>query len=285
MTLNTPKTNPNYWNEIDEMEEHIKNGTQPDLSSELKSLRIKNAIIDLTKPIKAPPMLISGGVDHDNEIIPVMTEGNFSAIVGLSKSRKSFFKTAIISTYMGGEFGELQGHRRTDKYIIDVDTEQSRYHCQRMFKRTELMAGYYPKYIPVSLREYEPKDRLEILADIVEVYKGNIGLISIDGYADLIDNFNDINQSTKVINALMKWTTRESCHITGVIHLNPSKENAKPQGHLGSFVLRKCETVITVEKDRALSKVKCSYSRNGDFNDFDFSIKKGLPISQEAVPY
>jgi hypothetical protein len=278
--MNTPSTNPNYWAEIDFIEDNIKNNKSGVMSKESKSERIQNAIVDLTKPIKKPPMIISGGIDMYGEEIPVMTEGNFSAICGVSKSRKSFFKSAIMATYTGAEFGQFKGHRKIDKYIIDVDTEQSKYHCQRVFKRNEQMAGYYAKYIPVSLREYEPKDRLQILYDIVELYSGNIGLISIDGYADLIEDFNNIDQSNEVINAMMKWTTQEKCHITGIIHLNPGMNNKKPQGHLGSFILRKCESVIYVEKDETNlnnSIVNCTYSRNIPFSDFSFEINNGLP--------
>ena len=281
--LNSPSTNPHYWDELDtnlEVLKDINNNTSGKLSQQEKTDRINNSIVDLTIPIKKPPMVISGGLDMYGEEIPVMTEGNFSAICGVSKSRKSFFKSALMATYTGAEFGKFQGHRKTNKYIIDVDTEQSKYHCQRVFKRNELMAGYYSMYVPVSLREYEPKDRLEILYDIIELYKGNIGLISIDGYADLIEDFNNIDQSNKVINAMMKWTTEKNCHITGIIHLNPSLNNRKPQGHLGSFILRKCESVIFVEKDETdinKSNVNCTYSRNIPFDDLSFKIDNGLP--------
>ena len=64
--MNSPKTNPNYWKEINEIEDDIKNNRvciEKEMSNELKAVRIKNSIVDLTKPIKAPPMIISGGQD------------------------------------------------------------------------------------------------------------------------------------------------------------------------------------------------------------------------------
>lgn len=269
----TPSTNPNYW------DDQPKESPKVNLNS--VSL-LDECILDRKVKIDDPPILISCGFDWGNKYRPIMTEGNISAITGLSKSKKSFLKSALIASYIGGvDFGEMRGHRMTKKYVLDFDTEQSPSDALRVFNRTETMGGEYDNYISICLRGKSTLEMLQIIESAIKRYHGQIGLISIDGFADLVDNFNDLERSSQIVSKLMKWSTEQNCHITGIIHLNPSKDQVKPQGHLGSFVLRKCETVIHVEadeRDPLTSNVTCLLSRRGDFDDFKFRIEKDIPI-------
>ena len=245
------------------------------------SNQLENSIINLREKIQEAPMCISIGQDYFGNPAPVMTMGNISCLTGLGKSKKTFFKSAVVSAYMGSEWHHIIGHRSTDKYIIDIDTEQSRFHCQKVFRRTEKMAGIYKNYIPMSLREYEPQQRLQIIEAAIEKFKGNIGLIVIDGFADLLNDFNNLEESNLLVNKLMKWSTEQNCHITGILHLNPSQSNRKAMGHIGSMVIRKAETVFQIianDLEPRVSKVLCDFSRNVAFDEFNFRISdQGLP--------
>lgn len=236
-------------------------------------------LVDLSQPLPKPPVAISMGHSAWG-YLPFGSYGDYSCIVGQSKSRKTFFKSAVLAGYIGNQsqyyFPLIQGHDSRDKYVIDIDTEQSSYHSQRAFKRVERMVGgSIPQYRTFSLRTLETKQRREFIEWLVyeSSYKDKIGLISIDGYADLIEDFNSLEQSTDLTQKLLKWSGEAHCHITGVLHLNYG--SSKPVGHIGSAVLKKAETVIYVGQDdnmKGQSIVSCEYSRNIPFDEFRFEI-------------
>lgn len=245
--------------------------------------------IDLNKSIEHPPVAIGMGeytYQGNHYPIPFGSYGDISCIVGASKSKKTFFKSAIIAGYIGGTsnnyFSNIQGLKGAGKWIIDIDTEQSRYHSQRTFRRVQYMTGIdNPHYKCFALREYTPPERLKFIDWLINdsPYSDNIGLISIDGYADLVTDFNNIDQASEVSNKLMKWSSDKNCHITGILHRNFG--TMKPVGHLGSFILKKAETVVFVDsdKDSGHTKVTCEYSRGLSFEDIYFSI------NDDHLPY
>jgi len=240
-----------------------------------------NSFVDVNKTIQRQPVCISIGESTYRQMIypiPFGSYGDYSCIVGSSKSKKTFLKSALLAGYIGGQannhFSDIKGHDSQNKYIIDIDTEQSRYHSQRVFKRVVEMVGANSKfYKPFSLREYSPNERMEFIDWIFNEseYKGNIGLVSIDGYADLINDFNNLEQSLELSEKLLKWSSKNNCHITGILHKNFG--SAKPVGHIGSTILKKAETVVFVENEDEYTSVSCKYSRNIPFNDFNFTIK------------
>ena len=99
----------------------------------------KNSFIDVKKPLAPPPVAISMGTytykGYDYPI-PFGTYGNFSCLVGASKSMKTFMKSAIIAGYIGGNsnhyFDELRGHDTKGKFVLDIDTEKSEWHTQKV---------------------------------------------------------------------------------------------------------------------------------------------------------
>lgn len=252
-----------------------------ELEKELDFSKIwNNAFIDVTENIERPPVAISIGETYfKGKIYPIQfaSYGDYSCIVGASKSRKSFFKSALMSSFIGGNtnsyFPNIRGYRRTDDVIIDIDTEQSKYHSQMVFKRVcELVGGNHELYFPFSLRSYTANERLQFIDWIFNEsdYKNNIGLLSIDGYADLIKDFNSLEESNSLTEKLLQWSGKHNCHITGVLHANFGSR--KPVGHLGSTVLKKAETIAYIEKEDYKSKVTCEYSRNRSFDDFVFEV-------------
>jgi len=104
-------------------------------------------------------------------------------------------------------------------------------------------------------------------------------LVVIDGIADLVSDVNDLEQSNNVVQKIMEWSQKFSCHIITVIHSNFGSD--KPTGHLGSLLEKKTETQIqletnTVNKDWIT--VKCKRSRGYAFDTFSFKVNNvGLP--------
>ncbi len=255
----------------------------------------KECFIDVTKPIGRQPIAISIGQSmYKGENYPIAfgSYGDYSCIVGASKSKKTFLKSAIIAAYIGGRsieyFPQIKGHREADKIVVEIDTEQSPYHSQRVFKRvTEMVGTNYERYFPFSLRAYSVHERIGFVEWIFNEWehRNDIGLISIDGFVDLVTDFNSLEQSTDLQDKLLKWTSKAKCHITGVLHSNFGSD--KPVGHIGSAVLKKAETVVFVETNEkefpGTAFVKCKYSRNLPFDNFEFQINENwLPQANES---
>jgi hypothetical protein len=105
-----------------------------------------------------------------------------------------------------------------------------------------------------------------------------VKLLSIDGIADLVENTNDIVMSKEASDYLMRWTYEYNIHITTVIHKSGS--TGKPLGHLGTYVLKKSESVIELEvnEDNSIN-VSNPYSRGISFEVFNFDVNK------DSLPY
>lgn len=242
---------------------------------------LQDSYIDPSEEMKPQPVAISIGTSEykgTNYPIPFGSYGDFSCIVGASKSRKTFFKSMIEASYLGGNANKfcpsLKGHDTNEKYVISFDTEQSKFHTQRVQRRVMEMveSDIYHNYKTFALRAYEPKERLQFIDYIINEseYKNKIGLLSIDGFVDLVTDFNSLEQSSGLTEKLLQWTARGDMHITGILHKNFG--TSKPVGHVGSSVLKKAETVVFIEKEDNVSIAKCEYSRNMPFNDIYFDV-------------
>lgn len=239
--------------------------------------------IDVSLEIQRPPIAISIGKYGNNYDIPFGSYGDFSCIVGASKSMKTFLKSAIAAGYIGGNsteyFPDIKGHETKGKFVIDIDTEQSDYHTQKVARRVCDMVGTNPEfYKPFSLRDKDPKTRLAFIEWIFSEseWRNNLGLVLIDGAADLLDNVNDLEESNKIVNSMLRWTKQSKSHLITVLHRNHG--GMKPTGHLGSAITKKAETVAFVTKEDKIVNVSPEYTRNYPFEDFAFELdEKYLP--------
>ena len=88
----------------------------------------------------------------------------------------------------------------------------------------------------------------------------------------------NITKDMQAADYIMKWTYEHNIHITTIIH--KSGTTGKPLGHLGTYVLKKAETVIDLEVQEDYTiKVTNPYSRGYKFDDFVFDVNK------DALPY
>lgn len=238
--------------------------------------------VDIEEVLKPQPLAISiGETEYKGNFYPIAygSYGDFSCIVGASKSKKTFLKSLLTACYIGGKSNiyadNIKGFSSSDKYVIDIDTEQSEYHSQRVFRRVAEMVGVNPSfYKPFALRKLSADERLQFIDWIFTEshYKDKIGLVCIDGVADLVNDVNDLEASNKVAQKLLKWSAEANCHIITVLHRNFGTK--KPTGHLGSAVLKKAETVVFVEKEGDLVLVNPEYTRNQPFETFAFEVRK-----------
>ena len=229
-----------------------------------------------------PPEIAWVSCEGDKEII-LGSLGNFSMVIGKAKSRKSFFISLIASVLSSNMvfFDRFKGclPKHKDK-VLYFDTEQSKYHLQLSLKRVcSQINNPQPQNIKVyGLRSKSPQERLNMVE--AAIYKTpNLGFVIIDGVKDLITSINDEEQATMIATKLLKWTEEVGIHIILVLHQNKSDNNAR--GHLGTELLNKCETVLSVTKDsdnKEISIVEAEQCRNIEPEPFAFEIdSNGLP--------
>lgn len=266
----------------------IMSQTQIDYDGRFKKI-LQKSYVNPEEKIEYPPIAISKGNTGGNNPIPlpIGTYGNFSFISAAPKSKKTFLVSLLASAYLSADktyTKDMIGMRKNKK-LLHYDTEQGRFHAQRTFNRVTRMSGKSNDYLTYALREYSAFERLEFIN--WHLYNvDNPGLVIIDGIADLILDSNDLVQSNKLIQYLMKWTQDLNIHIITVIHSNFNSDKAT--GHLGSFMEKKTETQISLElssDDRDLAVVKCRRSRGYPFESFAFRIEEdGLPYVQDTIP-
>lgn len=242
---------------------------------------IKKSKVDLNEKLPKQPMLLSYGSNWNNEPLCVLGEGDISIITGKAGSKKSFFRTMLVASYISGYETDdrmpFRTHRKDNLMVIDIDTEQSPFMSQRAFKRINTIAGEYPNYEAHRLKPYTAKERLMMIEEIVEKYKDKIGLLSIDGLVDLVESFNDEIESRLLLEKFMRWTNDYKIHIMGILHQNPS--SSKMMGHIGSIITRKAATVFTVVKNEesGTSTVWNTKARDEEIDPFEIEINMGLP--------
>jgi len=271
-----------------------------ELSKESKSEEILNftdihekSLIDLSLAYERPPLRISIGIDDKSykgvhHPLRFGTAGNISMIKGEEKARKSFLKSLILGCSFGGRSNvytnsiDIIGHELQDKYVIDIDTEQDDFDSWQSAIRIPNMVGEIPSnYLPLKLRERSPSERLQYIEWLFmeSEYRNKLGVVSIDGYVDLINDFNSLTESSNLTQKLMKWSSISKSHITGVLHLNPGSDKAR--GHLGTILQNKCETVVIIAdkgtykegtEDVGYSLVTCQRGRGKKFKEFCIKV-------------
>ena len=248
----------------------------------------EDCFIDTSKTITYPPVAISMGeklikTNHGDELLPIAigTYGSFSFTQAPPKSHKTFFISILASVYLSGQnhFGGSLRGRRENRGVLHIDTEQGKWHAQKCFKRTTSMAGMSKNYYTFGLRTINFKQRIEFIDYCLEHKYKDIGVIIIDGIADLVSDDNNIEESNACVQKIMDWRCNYNCHIITVIHSNFGSD--KPTGHLGSFLEKKAESQIQLEantQNKGWITVKSKRSRGYSFETFSFKINEiGLP--------
>jgi len=245
--------------------------------------------VDLSEEIKHPPVALSLGTYDITDYkgnkrtypIPIVTYGNFAFVSAPPKTFKSYCMSLFGASFLGGRTrftGNLQGYRE-GKQLYMFDTEQGDFHAQRYFRRVCDMAGTTEGINPFALRSLSYKDRVGFIDYVLEnAEEDSIGLVVIDGIADLVSDINNIEETNLITQKVMNWSTKYNCGIILVIHFNHNSRKAT--GHLGSFLEKKAETQIELFREEGSNIVEVSpkLSRNYGFKPFSFFINDfGLP--------
>jgi hypothetical protein len=258
---------------------------EPKTETEIKELLFKS-MINLDIPVAKPPVVMRIKTKYGQDYIysRIMTLGNFSAVTGKSKSKKTYLCSLLLAAATKNDILEkiFKAEIPESKEGVALfDTEQSPYDAYITAHRVrDIAKGKYENFGAFDLREYSPLERCEIIEQYLKKLGGQTSFMVIDGIADLSNALNDEIEASRVVSLLMKWTKIYNLHIVVVIHQN--KDNNYATGHLGSAIIKKAECVIEVTKDEddnLRSEVRCGLIRGAmDFDKFTFVINEhGLP--------
>jgi hypothetical protein len=133
-----------------------------------------------------------------------------------------------------------------------------------------------------GLRKFSPSQRLAMIEHAI-YSNDHVGFVVIDGIRDLINSINDEAEATMISSKLLKWSEERNIHIVCVLHQNKGDNNAS--GHLGTELVNKAETVLSVSKspeNKEISIVEAEYCRGKEPEPFGFEINEfGLPMLSE----
>lgn len=127
------------------------------------------------------------------------------------------------------------------------------------------------------MRTKKPSERLKLIEYAIYNTPG-LGFVVIDGIKDLVTSINDEAEATMIASKLLQWTEERGIHIVVVLHQNKGDNNAR--GHIGTELINKAETVLSVTKsdqDNNISIVNPEMCRNREPEPFAFEIIEGLP--------
>lgn len=260
----------------------------PDTVIKLSSLqeKLNQSIVTATEHIDKPPICFE--VKNGEFSAEIGTLGNLSLWIGKAKQGKTFAVSMALAAAETCDW--LQDKIKISlpedqKTVLHFDTEQSRYHVQRVVKRIAKLANMAePMNITAfGLRKYSAAERVEMIEYAVYNTE-NLGFVVIDGIRDLITSINDEEQSSMIVSKLMKWSEELNIHIAVVLHTNKADNNAR--GHVGTELTNKSESVISISKDdsdQELMVVKAEFCRNRTFDEFGFTIDEfGIPKISES---
>lgn len=230
--------------------------------------------VDTDKDVMEPETLLE--IQDFNNMNPIncrlFSAGNFSVITGKGKSKKTYLTSLLASLIISGI---PAFHFKPKKATIAIfDTEQSEYDAWRVGKRIKQLSQE-DKLDMFALREMTYTERMVFICDYIKHNKPKF--VVIDGIADLVYSINEESEALKIQEMLLSYTKSYNCHILTIIHQNKGDNFAT--GFLGSALIKKAETVISIKKEDNLSCVSCDYIRGSmEFEDFYLDVQDGLPV-------
>ena len=231
---------------------------------------------------------IKDGVDYpDPEYlidiggVPTMPKGNLVALSAKWKNGKTFFCDIISAIFLGSRaFGQCTALQSTGN-VQFFDTEQAVSDTARIRKTIKAMTPenrhrdlevYCLRNAEIDTDEDDNKriSRFDFIKHSIE--QDQPDLVIIDGIADLIYNYNDVNESNDMVSRLAAIANEHNCCIVVVMHQNKGQKDKNMKGHLGTMLFQKCSDVFNVEKCGSVFVVSHGVSRHRQCDDIAFKL-------------
>jgi hypothetical protein len=245
--------------------------------------------VDLSKKYEETASFLD--VIVNDNIASIATLENFTLVIGKPKCGKTFLVSLLAASFLkqGLLMGTLKCEENNDKpKVLIFDTEQSEAKVQQVGNRICRLAELDNdgNVIMYFLRSLSPKERLLFIEKVI-YNTSNFSLVIIDGIRDLVSDINSQSEATEIASKLLKWTAERNIHLLTVLHQNKADFNAR--GHLGTELVNKAETVMSITAssgDSNYSLVEPVHCREKPFTPFAFQIDdNGMPfIMKDFIP-
>lgn len=226
--------------------------------------------------------------------------GGIQAITGHQKNGKTFlmcqFMAALLnsnsarmkSMLPGLELNPDVAEEIGEPTVLYIDTEQEIENTVKVARRVLWLCGWEskqnnPRFRVLWLRsDSSARERWQKVKKAIN--EMNPTAIFLDGIRDVINDFNDLEQSSNLINQCMSISTSRNCCFWSVLHKNPGSE--KMRGHLGTELSNKVSDTFNIEKKRnadgVVFEVSQEDARGKDVDKWTFCItdacgKLGIP--------
>ena len=226
--------------------------------------------------------------------------GGIQAITGHQKNGKTFlmcqFMAALLnsnsarmkSMLPGLELNPDVAEEIGEPTVLYIDTEQEIENTVKVARRVLWLCGWEakqnnPRFRVLWLRsDSSARERWSKVKKAIN--EMNPTAIFLDGIRDVINDFNDLEQSSNLINQCMSISTSRNCCFWSVLHKNPGSE--KMRGHLGTELSNKVSDTFNIEKKRnadgVVFEVSQEDARGKDVEKWTFCItdacgKLGIP--------
>ena len=248
-----------------------------------RQTELRKQIVSMTTTYEEGPAVLAidgTAIGHRRDIINIKAA---------PKQGKSTLISIIISCILCGQWNRLcsetQGLR-----VLYLDTEMKEADTQRIMRMALTMAGLdvsanHERLNAVNLRKFAPQEIVTAIPEYMELLKPDV--IIIDGILDLVNNFNDVEESQHLVKeCLLRWADTYDCMIVNAIHTNKTNDTHISQGHLGAMLDKKGELTLECEMEKVTKTVKVSapLCRHTDVPTFFFTYgEDGVPVSADHI--
>lgn len=217
-------------------------------------------------------------IEQENHSYGIALEGSVVEFSGMPKARKSTLMAAFVAASLSKSKTALNIRSKIDSNIVWIDTEQSELefkYFQRMVVKMAGLTSHPENYFALNIRKYDDSTRFKIVDRVISGIK-DLGMVVLDGIADLSFDENEQNSTKALVSHVMSWADYRTCPLLAAIHTN--KDGKSSTGHLGGYLDKRCSYHIRVEKkaDNDPSLVTPRLSRMGEtFKPFRFAHQIG----------
>jgi hypothetical protein len=176
----------------------------------------------------------------------------------------------------------LLDDERNDGQVVVFDTETNEHHLSQKWK---FYTNKNDKVSYITLKNISTNQRLTYVRSVINalVKKGKtIRTIIIDSLIDFITDFNNIEESYKLIDSILNIINQYDIPVFVTFQENPAKYNGsfnKLSGHLGSKLAQKAESHYKTSAKGDMAEIACVKNRN----ETQFTIQYDLNTSGDFL--
>jgi len=216
--------------------------------------------------------------------------GDIQMIKAPQKNGKTFLFALLMGAMLKGEYLGIKCEIEHPR-LLYIDTEQHPRNTQLVYRRACRIANIDGRARHLDFQAYhfrgkQPEEIASSLFQLIDDFRPTV--VFLDGTRDIINDFNDQQESAAMIRRLMDKALERDCSIWNIIHVNPGTDKAR--GHLGTEAQNKVSDAFLCLKEKTadgvIFTVQHTDTRNKDIEDWSFQIQD-VPESENrflAIP-